>query len=226
MSLFLNRRQAGRVLGEQVKRSLQEPNVLVLALPRGGVPVGFEVARALDAEMDIFMVRKLGVPGQEELAFGALASGGIRVLNYELIEHLHVSQAVIDQIAVREQAVLETRERGYLEGRTRSQIAGRSVVLVDDGLATGASMMAAVRAVKRQGAREVIVAVPVAARETCSGLEEEADRVICSATPYPFSAVGAWYEDFTQVADEEVRKLLEQGAPTVCASKIAQNASN
>lgn len=214
MPLFLNRRHAGRLLAEQVKSASLGSNILVLVLPRGGAPVGFEVAQSLHAEMDVFLVRKLGVPGQQELAFGAIASGGVRVLNREVVDYFHLADQVIEEISARETVTLEAREQFYREGKPPSRIAGRIAVLVDDGLATGASMIAAVRAVRRQGARQTVVAVPVAAREACADLGKEADQVICAATPGPFSAVGAWYEDFTQVTDEEVRRLLEEIAQT------------
>lgn len=212
MSLFRDRRQAGQVLSEYVKPAVPEPDALVLALPRGGVPVGFEVAQALHTQLDVFLVRKLGVPGEEELALGAIASGGVRVLNQDLIEYLHLSEETIDEVTAREQSVLQGLELQYREGRPPIPVQGRTVVLVDDGLATGATMVAAARAVRGQDARCVIIAVPVAPRDTCKELGREADRVICAATPYPFTAVGAWYEDFAQVTDEQVRVLLEQAA--------------
>lgn len=176
------------------------------------MPVGFEVARALHADLDIFLVRKLGMPGEEELALGAIASGGVRVLNKDLIDYLRVSEATIEQVTAREQEVLEARERLYRVGRAPIPFQNRTVVLVDDGLATGASMLAAARALRPRGAKRVMIAVPVAARSTCDELGGEADLVICAATPHPFGAVGIWYEDFAQVTDEEVRKLLEDAA--------------
>ena len=159
--------------------------------------------------MDVFLVRKLGVPGEEELALGALASGGVRVLNQELIDYLRISDAVIEEVTAREQRVLEERELLYREGRARLPIRGRTVVLVDDGLATGASMLAAARALRPSGAAKVVIAVPVAPPESCQDLRREADQVICAVTPHPFGAVGLWYEDFSQVTDDQVRKLLE-----------------
>jgi len=197
---------------------------LVLVLPRGGVPVGFEVAQALHAEMDVFLVRKLGVPGEEELALGALASGGVRVLNHELIQYLRLSEETIQQVTAREERVLEARELLYREGRPPVPIKGRTVVLVDDGLATGASMLAAARALRPSGAREVIIAVPVAPRESCDELRREADQVICIATPHPFGAVGLWYEDFAQVTDAEVCKLLEQAARKSAEERASDDA--
>lgn len=197
---------------------------MVLVLPRGGVPVGFEVAQALHAEMDVFLVRKLGVPGEEELALGALASGGVRVLNHELIQYLRLSEETIQQVTAREERVLEARELLYREGRPPVPIKGRTVVLVDDGLATGASMLAAARALRPSGAREVIIAVPVAPRESCDELRREADQVICIATPHPFGAVGLWYEDFAQVTDAEVCKLLEQAARKSAEERASDDA--
>ncbi len=212
MPLFQNRIEAGRALAAQVKSSVTEPDVVVLALPRGGVPVGFEVARALHAPLDVFLVRKLGMPGEEELAVGAIASGGTRVLNRDLIDYLHVPENVIEQITERERPELERRERFYREDRAPLAVAGRTVVLVDDGLATGASMLAAARALHPQGARRIVIAVPVAAPQTCDEFRSEVDQIICLETPYPFRAVGIWYEDFAQTTDDDVRKLLEQAA--------------
>lgn len=209
---FRNRSEAGRFLAKQLESANLGPEALVLVLPRGGAPVGFEIARALHAEMDVFLVRKLGVPDQEELAFGAIASGGVRVLNRELIERLRLSPEVIAQVNAREQRVLESRERLYRENRPAISIRGRTVVLVDDGLATGASMLAAARALRPGGVRAVTIAVPVAPSQSCEELRREADQVLCAATPEPFGAVGFWYEDFAQVTDEQVRKLLEQAA--------------
>lgn len=210
--LFRNRSEAGRALAEQVRAAVSDPDPLILVLPRGGAPVGAEIARALHAEMDVFLVRKLGAPGEEELALGAIASGGVRVLNQELIHHLRVSPETIDQVTAREQEVLEAREKLYREGRIPIPISGRSVVLTDDGLATGASMLAAARALRPRGARRVTVAVPVAPRQSCEELQREADQVICLATPNPFGAVGIWYENFAQVTDNEVRTLLQENA--------------
>ncbi len=212
MPLFRDRTEAGRVLAERVKSSVAERNVLVLALPRGGVPVGFEVARALPADFDIFLVRKLGLPGEEELAVGAIASGGVRVLNDDLIRYLRVPSTVIEQITEREQRELERREQLYRDGRAPIPVHDRTVILVDDGLATGASMLAASRALRPRGARRVMVAVPVGAPQTCSELRKEVDEIICVATPHPFGAVGIWYEDFSQTTDDDVRQLLQAAA--------------
>lgn len=209
---FRDRHEAGKVLAEYVAKSLHDPNALVLALPRGGVPVGFEVARALPAALDVFLVRKLGVPGYEELAIGAIASGGVRVLNQNLIEMLQLSQGLIDSIAEREQRELERREQAYREGRPAVDVQDRTVILVDDGLATGASMLAAARAVRPRRPKRVIVAVPVASRAACDEFRNEVHEVICAATPEPFTSVGQWYQDFSQTTDEEVRSLLARAA--------------
>ncbi len=200
------------MLAEKVSSAVQARDPLVLALPRGGVPVGFEVARLLPAQLDVFLVRKLGMPGEEELAIGAIASGGIRVLNHDLIDYLHVPEILIEQLTVREQQELERRERLYRDDRPPITVRGRTVLLVDDGLATGASMLAASRALHSQGAGRIVAAVPVAARQTCDELSKEVDQIVCAATPHPFAAVGIWYEDFSQTTDEEVRELLQQAA--------------
>ena len=225
MPLFMDRTEAGRALAKQVTSLVNDSNVLVLALPRGGVPVGFEVARALDADLDVFLVRKLGMPGEEELAIGAIASGGVRVLNQELIQYLHVPENVIEEITQREQRELERRERLYRDDRSPLPVKGRTVVLVDDGLATGASMLAASRALRPQGAHRIVVAVPVAAPQTCDELRKEVDEVICTATPHPFGAVGIWYENFSQTTDEEVRELLERAAREKRAGQPAHSSA-
>lgn len=188
------------------------PDVLVLALPRGGVPVGFEVARALGAPLDVIVVRKLGVPQHEELAMGAIASGGARVLNRDVVRQLAIPAGVIDAVAAREQVVLAQRERAYRGDRPPPDVRGRLVILVDDGMATGATMRAAVAAVRQQGPAGIVVAVPVASPETCAEFQPLVDEVVCYATPAPFHAVGLWYEDFAPTTDEEVRDLLAQAA--------------
>lgn len=208
--LFEDRRDAGRALARQLAHHRGRPEVRVLALPRGGVPVAFEVARALGAPMDVFSVRKLGLPAQPELAMGAIASGGVRVLNDELVEALHVPPHVIDRVAAAEQVELERRENLYRRGLPPLDVAGRCAILVDDGLATGATMRAAVAAVRGLGAARVVVAVPIGSRETCHEFAAVADEVVCAATPEPFRAVGQWYSDFAQTTDEEVHRLLEQ----------------
>lgn len=174
--------------------------------------MGFEIARALHLDLDLFLVRKLGMPGDEELAIGAVATGGMRVLNQDLIDYLRVPPELLNQVTEREQRELERRERLYREDRPALSVKDRTVVLVDDGLATGASMLAASRALRPQGAERIIVAVPVAARQTCDDFRKEVDLVICAATPHPFGAVGIWYEDFGQTTDDEVRKCLEMAA--------------
>ena len=205
---FLDRAEAGRELAAQLAGYGGRDDVLVLALPRGGVPVGYEVARALGAPLDVFIVRKLGVPGHEELAMGALASGGVRVLNETVVEQLRIPGQVIDAVARREQAELERREREYRDGRPSPEVRGRTVILVDDGVATGATMRAAAEALRRLEPARIVVAVPVAAGETCDEFRDRVDDVVCTLTPEPFWGVGMWYRDFEQTTDEEVRALL------------------
>lgn len=207
--IFRDRTEAGRRLAEQVREKYGEADgVVVLALPRGGVPVGFEVARALRAPLDLFIVRKLGVPGHEELAMGAIATGGVRVINESVTDYLGISPEVIEAVAAREREELERREREYRGGRPALELAGRTVLLVDDGLATGSTMRAAARALRTKWPARIVVAVPVASRETCEEFRAEVDDIICAATPEPFMGVGRWYEDFAQTTDEEVRSLL------------------
>jgi putative phosphoribosyl transferase len=210
--IFRDRVDAGKKLAEYVMNRVQERYVLVLGLPRGGVPVAFEVAQALHAELDVFIVRKLGLPGQEELAIGAIASGGVRVLNESLLVELQLSPKLIDQIAVREEQELKRREELYRAGRPARPVRDRTVIIVDDGLATGASMKAAARAIRLQGPKRIIAAVPVAARESCDDFRMDVDEIMCAYTPAMFLSVGMWYEDFSQTTDEEVRRLLERAA--------------
>jgi predicted phosphoribosyltransferase len=207
-TLFEDRAAAGRALAEDLAPLAGRPDVLVLALPRGGVPVGDEVARALHAPLDVFLVRKLGVPGHEELAMGALATGGVRILNEDVVHGLGIPDAVIDRVAAAEQQELDRRETAYRDGRAAPDVRGKTVVLVDDGLATGSTMRAAVAALRRQHPARVIVAVPVGAAETCDQFRAVADEVVCARTPEPFYAVGMWYGDFAQTTDEEVHDLL------------------
>jgi len=209
-SLFRDRIEAGRILAQQVKPAVREPHPVVLALPRGGVPVGFEVAQALHADLDMFLVRKLGVPGHEELAMGAIASGGVRVLNDSLVRDLRLPSRLIEIVAAREQQELARREVLYREGRPPIPLSGRTAILVDDGLATGATMLAAARALRQQKPRRIVVAVPVAAPDACEEFQAHVDEVICAFVPEPFHAVGIWYEDFAQTSDTEVRELLER----------------
>lgn len=210
--VFHDRADAGRVLARTLAAYAGRPDVVVLALPRGGVPVAFEVARALDAPLDVFLVRKLGVPGQEELAMGAIASGHVRVLNDAVVQALGIPDSVIDAVAAREERELERRAREYRDGRPPVPVAGRTVILIDDGLATGSSMRAAVQALKQQRPGRIVVAVPVAAAQTCDELRGQVDEVICAWTPAPFDAVGLWYDDFSQTTDAEVRQLLERAS--------------
>ena len=209
---FRNRSEAGRFLAGTLDRYKGRNDLLVLALPRGGVPVAYEVARALNAPLDVFIVRKLGVPGHEELAMGAIASGGVRALNRSVIEQLNISQSAIDAAATREGEELQRRERLYRGGKPSPDIAGRTVILVDDGLATGATMKAAVAALRQQNPAKIVVAVPIAPAETCHELQCEADEVICAVTPQPFWAVGQWYENFEQTTDAEVTELIRRAA--------------
>ncbi len=210
MALFRNRSDAGARLAAKVKAAGYGPDVLVLGLPRGGVPVAFEVAATLGAPLDVFIVRKLGVPGREELAMGAIASGGVRVLNEDIIDSLRISEKDIARVAEREGLELERRERLYRGERSFPELAGRTVILVDDGLATGASMKAAVAALRQREPARTVVAVPVAAPEVCAEFRREVDEIICLETPQPFYGVGMWYDAFPQTGDEEVRELLEQ----------------
>ena len=215
MQRFRDRSDAGRQLAAQLDELRGRNDLLVLALPRGGVPVGFEVARALGAPLDVFVVRKLGVPGHEELAMGAIATGGARVLNDEVVGRLGISPATLESVAAREAEEVARRERLYRGDRPPPDVAGRAVVLVDDGLATGATMRAAVAAVREQGPAQIVVAVPTGSAETCRDLRDEADEVACLISPDPFLAVGFWYDDFGQVSDDEVRALLDQAlSPT------------
>jgi predicted phosphoribosyltransferase len=217
VTIFQDRSEAGRVLASALARFSGDPSVVVLALPRGGVPVGYEVARSLRAPLDVFVVRKLGAPGEEELAFGALASGGVRVLNPEVVSALGITVQEIDRVAEREQRELERREQQYRGGRPALEVQDRTVILVDDGLATGSSMRAAVLALRHRGPARIVVAVPVAPPSTCEELRAEADVVVCAATPLPFYAVGQWYRDFAQTSDEEVQRLLELANQPVTA---------
>ena len=206
--LFRDRREAGRELARLLVGYATRSDLLILALPRGGVPVGYEIAQALHAPLDVLIVRKLGMPGHEELAMGAIASGGIRVLHDEVIQVVGLPESVIDEVTADEQKELLRREREYRGDRPRLSIEDRIVVLVDDGLATGSTMRAALAAVRQRRPAKVIVAVPVAAPDTCAELKSEADEVYCARTPAFFFGVGQWYEDFSQTSDEEVRELL------------------
>jgi putative phosphoribosyl transferase len=206
--IYRDRRDAGRDLARLLAAYRGNPDVLVLGLPRGGVPVAFEVARALDAPLDVFIVRKLGLPGHEEYAMGAIASGGVRVMSPDMA-HLRIPSAMIEAVAEREQRELERRERLYRGGRPLLELKDRIVILVDDGLATGSTMRAAALAVRKLRPKQIVVAVPVGARATCGELRDEVDEVVCVRSPEPFMGVGAWYEDFGQTTDDEVHRLLD-----------------
>src|SRR5215211_1986755 len=208
---YLDRFDAGRKLAPLLSRYAGN-NTLVLALPRGGIPVGYEVARALHAPLDVILVRKLGVPGQEELAMGAIASGGLRIISEDVVEALGIPDRSIAEVAANEEHELQRQERAYRGDRPVPDVGSRTVVLIDDGLATGATMRAAVLVLRAQHPGRVIVAVPVAPRETCDALRREADEVICALTPESFIAVGEAYENFSQISDEEVRDLLQRSA--------------
>lgn len=212
---YRDRHHAGAELATRLEQFRGRDDVVVLALPRGGVPVAVEVARALDAPLDIFLVRKLGVPGHRELAMGAIASGGVRVLNEEVVRWYRIPEAVIDETARAEQAELERRERAYRDGRSPVPIQDRVVLLIDDGLATGSSMRAAVQAARTQHPARIVVAVPVGAPDTCRDFADVADEIVCARTPERFSAVGEWYRDFSQTTDEEVRALLQHAPEPV-----------
>jgi putative phosphoribosyl transferase len=205
---YRNRDEGGRVLGERLREYSSRTDVVVLGLPRGGVPVAFQVARTLSAPLDVFLVRKLGVPGHEELAMGAIASGDIRVINREAVRDLRISCEVIEAVTAREANELARREKLYRGDRGALDVRGKTIILVDDGLATGSTMRAAVRALRQKGPARVVVGVPIASAETCADFQDEADAIVCAATPRPFVAVGLWYDDFSQTTDEAVRGLL------------------
>ncbi len=220
---FRDRTEAGRLLAGPLAAYSGLPDVLVLALPRGGVPVAYEVARALRAPLDVLVVRKLGVPGHEELAMGAIASGGDCVLNDDVVQALRIPRRVIQAVVERELGELERRERAYRGDRPAPEVRGRTVILVDDGLATGSTMRAAVTALRRLGPARLVVAVPTAAPSTCEEFRHEADECVCEITPDPFYAVGLWYEDFSQTTDDEVRDLLERAKNPVPATAVAES---
>ena len=222
--LFRDRTDAGRKLADRLAAYANYPNAMVLALPRGGVPVAFEVAEALNLPLDIFVVRKLGLPGHEEFAIGAIASSGARVLNQDLIRQLSLSDEIIEHIVAREQRELERREQTYRGQRPVLDVRDRVIIIVDDGLATGSSMRAAIAALRQKRPAKLIVAVPVGARATCSELAALADEAICLETPENFSAVGLWYNDFSQITDEEVIDLLARNQRNSEARSISQGA--
>ena len=210
---FADRAEAGQLLAARFSAMAGRDDVIVLALPRGGVPVGYEVAQALGVELDVFVVRKLGVPGHEELAMGAIASGDVRLLNDDVVDALGIPETVIDRVAERERIELARREQLYRGSRPLAPLVNKTVILVDDGLATGSTMRAAVTAVRQQQPARIVVAVPVGAPSTCSELSRDADEVVCLRTPEPFVAVGLWYRDFSETSDAEVRALLGRNAP-------------
>lgn len=208
---FADRREGGRALAARLGAYKNRDEVVILALPRGGVPVAFEVARKLNAPLDVFPVRKLGVPGQEELAFGAIAAGGITVFNESLIKTLHLPDSLVEKVVEREREELERREKVYRRNRTPLDLAGKIVLIIDDGLATGASVRAAIAAVRTEKPKQIIVAAPVASSDTCQQIEQKSDdSCICAMTPEPFFGVGVWYRSFEQTTDTEVVELLER----------------
>ena len=212
---FRDRYEAGRLLATKLAVYANRPDVLVLALPRGGVPVAFEIARALGAPLDVFLVRKLGVPGHEKLAMGAITTGGVRVLNQDVVGYLNLPGEVIDQVAAEEQQELERRERLYRGPLSAPEVRGRTVILVDDGLTTGSTLRAAAAALREQRPARLIVAIPVAAASTCNEFSTQVDECVCAARSEPFYADGFWYEDFTQITDEEIGDLLARAAQPV-----------
>jgi putative phosphoribosyl transferase len=208
--IFRDRTEAGKYLATKLLNYKDRPDGLVLALPRGGVPVAFEVAQALRVPLDMFLVRKLGVPGHEELAMGTISTGGVRVLNEDTVDYLRIPEHIIDSIAAEELKELKRRERAYRGNRPEPDVKGKTVILIDDGLATGSTIRAAAQALRQQRPARIIVAVPVSAPETCDEYRIGVDEIICAVTPEPFLGVGMWYLDFSQTTDEEVRDLLER----------------
>ncbi|MBV8728089.1 MAG: phosphoribosyltransferase [Candidatus Eremiobacteraeota bacterium] len=206
--LFKDRSEAGRILAGRLTAYAGRDDVAVLGLPRGGVPVAAEAARALQAPLDVFIVRKIGAPQQPELALGAIASGDVQVVNWYAVDALHISEGTFNAIVARERAEIARREREYRDGRALPPLDGKTVILIDDGLATGATMLAAVQALRQLAPARIVVAVPVAAADTCAELRRDVDEIVCAATPEPFYGVGMWYQDFTQTSDTEVRQLL------------------
>lgn len=216
---FNDRAEGGRVLAQKLVQYANDSNVVVLALPRGGVPVAYEVAKALKAPLDVFVVRKLGIPGFEEYAMGAIASGGIRVLNDNVISYLRLPVEVVDEVTAEEFSELERRERMYRGTRAPVDVTGQTVIVVDDGLATGSTMRAAVKALRKKNPKKIVVAVPVGARDTCDSFKNEVDTIaVCAITPEPFNAVGLWYRDFSQTTDAEVQQLLRRAQQTKAAA--------
>src|SRR5579884_1191270 len=220
---FQDRYEAGRFLARKLEHHAGDPSLVVLALPRGGIPVGYEVAKSLNAPLDIFLVKKLSMPGYEELSLGTVASGGVRLLNAEGIHHLGISQNLVDALVQEREQDLERREKIYRGERAAAQIEGRNVIIVDDGLATGANMRAVVHALHERHPKSVTVAVPIGSDDTCQQMAREADEVVCALTPDPFYSVGAWYSDFIQITDEEARELLDHAAHERRAKQAQRN---
>lgn len=210
MKIFKDRIEAGDLLAEQLLKYKDKRGVVVLALPRGGVPIGFQVAKALNVPLDIFLVRKLGVPFQEELAMGAIASGGVVVFNDDILRMINISSDVIEEVKRQELAVLNHREKLYRGDRPIPDIKDKTIILIDDGIATGATIRAAIQALKKLQSKKIVVATPVAPLDTCELLRGEVDEVVCLEMPYPFYAIGNWYQDFSQTSDEEVQELLDR----------------
>ena len=219
--IYRDRSEAGKHLATQLRNYADRDDVLVLALPRGGVPVAFEVAKALRAPLDVFLVRKLGVPGHPELAMGAIATGGVRVPNSDVIDYLRIPELVIDSIAATEQRELERREREYRGNLPEPDVTGKTVILIDDGLATGSTMRAAALALRQQKPAWIVVAVPVSSPRTCDEYSMGVDEITCAATPEPFLGVGQWYEDFSQTTDDEVRELLAKARGATDSRQLA-----
>jgi len=209
---FRDRIEAGQILAEKLEHYRDHPDVLVLGLPRGGIPVAFEVAKALHAPLDVIVVRKLGVPGNEELAIGAIASGGVRVLNNEIITGFRITYQTLESVTTEERKELERQEKDYRSGRPPLAVRDRIVIVIDDGLATGSTMRAAAQALRQQNPKRIVVAVPVVSTRTCDEFRDEVDEIVCAITPHDFHKVGMWYEDFLQTSDAEVMTLLEEAA--------------